>query len=411
MSKQHQWISHENYVLRDASNLMDCFLLENGSWLDNLYLTALCSLATVAMGNPIKPETHKWLHDNLVAANNKTIRQLLKDKYVILGIFLGTNVIIKKSPDFLRQIKPLLTKLATSLEKVDWNEDPEFPAMILYSLAGTDMNLTDAKRYLVKNVELSWKRGRKRSAIYSFLGLIQFQEGRIVAANLFKSMSLFEDPDESLSKLDLGSIAVLLLAVSEIQDKHKYILYESLEQDLRSEFSHIRDAVLKILFFELNKAVLHEKSILTGKDEAINSIRYHPHNSDIVTVEVPLDVARKLFETPHLSDIALSIMAIRASSFETLYSFDKKTFETKCKPALKPSDYIPVERAHLLYFLIYTALGVVGVAVVSYVLSKEIWVSVLSTLFFSVFSLRFARSYFSQLISCALKSKIEEEDQ
>ena len=48
MSKNREWISHENYVLKDALALMNCFLLENGSWLDDLYLTALCSHATIA---------------------------------------------------------------------------------------------------------------------------------------------------------------------------------------------------------------------------------------------------------------------------------------------------------------------------------------------------------------------------
>jgi len=390
---------------------MDCFLLENGSWLDNLHLTALCSLATIATGNPIKPETQKWLYTTLTAVRSKTIRELLKDKYFILGIFLGTNVILKKSPDFLREIRPLLKKLINSLEKVDWNDDPDFPATLLYSLVGTNLNLTNAKRYLIKNVQLFWKRGRRRSAIYSFLGLIQFEEGRIAVANLFKSMNLFQDPNESLSRLDLGSIAVLLLTVSEIQERYKYVLYESLAQDLRSEFFQIRDAVLSVLFYELNKAVTHEKSILAGKDDALNSLRYHSQTSDIVTVEMPFNVARKLFEKPRLSDIALSIIAIKASSFETLYSFDKKIFETKCKPALKPSDYIAVKRYHLLYFLIYTILGVIAVTALSYVLSKNILVSVGTAVVLTLFSsIGFAGRYFSQLVSSVLKNNVEEEE-
>lgn len=408
-SKRQLWISHDNYVLKDALSLMNCFLLENGSWLDNLHLTALCSLATIATGNPVRPETHNWLYNTLTAARDKTIRKLLKDKYLILGIFLGTNIILKKSPDFLREIKPLLKKLINSLKKVDWNNDPDFPTTILYSLADTNLDLSDAKRYLIKNVDLFWKQGKRHSVIYSFLGLLQFEEGRIEIARLLRNMNILEDTDSSLSKLDLGSIAVLLLTVSEIGDKYQYVLYEVLEQHLRSEFFQIRDAVLSVLFHQLDRAVAHEKSILVGKDDAVDSLRYHPQTSDNITVEMPFKVARKLFEKPHLSDIALSMIAIKGASLETLYSLDKKIFERKCKPALKPSDYVAVERSHLLYFLIYTGLGVIAVTALSYALSKNPVVSFITAIVLTLFSIGFAKNYFSQLVSGVLHRGIEEE--
>lgn len=389
---------------------MNCFLLGNGSWLDDLYLSALCSLATMATENTIRPKTHEWLYRSLTAAGRKTIRELLKDKYLILGIFLGTNVMLRKSSDFLREIKPLLEKLIDALKKVDWNDDPEFPSIMLYSLAGTNLNLNDAKRYLLKNVELFWKQGRRSPMVYSFLGLLQFPEGRIVIAKLLRNINLLKDPESHLSKLDLGSTAVLLLTVSEIENKYQYAFYEALEQNLRGEFFKIRDTVLSILFHQLDTAIAHEKSVLTGKDDALNSLRCHSQTTNTVSVEMPFEVARKLFERPHLSSIALSIMAIKSASLETLYSLDKKTFERKCKPALKPSEYIAVRRSHLLYFMIYVGLGVGALTTLSQILSNNPFVSIIIALFFLFFSIHFAKDYFSQLVSDVLHEDIVREE-
>jgi hypothetical protein len=410
MSKQQEWISHENYVLKDALSLMNCFLLENGSWLDDLYLSALCSHATLTIENSIRSETLVWLNATITAASEKSTRELLKDKYLILGIFLGTNTILKKSPDFLQGVKPLLVKLIEALKQLDWNNDPEFPATILYALTETDLNLNQAKKYLLKNTELFWKQGRRSSAIYSFLGLLQFKEGQVEIAKLLRSISLFENQEKALSDLDLKSIAILLLTVSEIEEKYQYVLYEALEQNLRSEFFKIRDTLLSVLFHQLDKAIDHEKSILTGKNAAMDSLRYNSQTPDTVSVELPSEVARKLFERPHLSSIAISIMAIKRAAFETLYSFEKKTFERKCRPALKPSEYIKVKRIHLLGFLVYTGLGIFSLSALAQVLSNNLGASILTGFFASLFSYGFARHYFSQLVSDKLQPVIEKEE-
>jgi len=412
MSKQQEWVSHENYVLKDALSLMDCFLLENGSWLDDLYLSALCSHATLAIENSLRSETFKWLNASITVASEKSTRELLKDKYLILGIFLGTNAILKKSPDFLQVVKPLLVRLIEALKQLDWNNDPEFPATILYALGETDLNLNQAKRYLLKNTELFWKQGRRSSAIYSFLGLLQFKEGQVEIAKLLRSISLFEDQKKSLSYLDLKSIAILLLTVSEIQEKYQYVLYEALEQNLRSEFFKIRDTLLSVLFHQLNKAINHEKSILTGKNAAMDSLaraRYNSQTPGAISVKLPSKVARKLFERPHLSSIAISIMAIKRAAFETLYSFEKTTFERKCRPALKPSEYISVKRLHLLGFLVYISLAVISLSVLAQVLSDNPVVSIVTGVVTSILSIGFARPYFSQLVSDKLQPVIKKE--
>ena len=187
-------------------------------------------------------------------------------------------------------------------------------------------------------------------------------------------------------------------------------MYEALEQNLRDEFFKIRDAVLSVLFHQLDKAIAHEKSILTGKDDAVNSLRYHSQTSDTVSVELPFEAARKLFERPHLSSIALSIIAIKGASFETLYSLDKKIFERKCRPALRPSEYIAVKRSHLLYFMVYIGLGVIAVTALSQILSNNPAVSFIIAVFLLLFSIGFARDYFSQLVSVMLQRDIEKEE-
>jgi len=103
-------------------------------------------------------------------------------------------------------------------------------------------------------------------------------------------------------------------------------------------------------------------------------------------------------------------MAIKSATFETLYSLDKKTFERKCKPALKPSEYIPVKRLHLFYFMVYIGLGLIAITALSQILSNNPLVSVFIAVFLLLFSIRFARDYFSQLVSGILQRNIEKEE-
>lgn len=130
----------------------------------------------------------------------------------------------------------------------------------------------------------------------------------------------------------------------------------------------------------------------------MDELRYDSMFKNTIAIEVPLKDAQKLlFDKPHLSGISLSIMAITRASFDTLYSFDNNTFVKKCKPALEPSNYVPVKREHLFYFLIYTVLAIASIAALSQILSGNTIVTAIVIAIMSFASFEFAKSYFSQL--------------
>ena len=228
-------------------SLMNCFSLRNGSWLDDLYLSAICSLANVTTGKEVRKNTHDWLLDKLKEADKKTIRELLKDKYYILGVFLASKIEMSRSAEAMQSFRQLLERLIVSLRDSNWNNDPEFPAFVVFSLANTDLDLSDAKKYLLNNVNALWRQGKTGAAVHSLLGLSQFQEGRVAIAGFLADIGLFSNSEGLFSKLDMESMAILLLAVSEIGSRGRYLLYDSIERNLKNEFFGVRETVLNIL--------------------------------------------------------------------------------------------------------------------------------------------------------------------
>jgi hypothetical protein len=408
MQKERNWVHHSNYLLEDALSLIKCFLLEDGSWNDNLYLTAVCSLALLDSEKEIRRESLEWLRRTILSYKDTEIRELLKDKFLILGIFLGSKILSEKDPEFPKQAGPFLGNLLRQLEDKDWNRDTDFPSILLFSLSKflPSSTLENSKKFLGANIERLLKDGRKSSAIVSFLGLLQFDEGRTIIAGIMKRSMRVLDPG---SLTDLKSNAILLFTVSEMETKHKYLLYSQLEENLRREFLEIRDNLLRFLFVQLSEAIRKEKYILSNKEKAVDSLKEYSDTSEAVNVGIPRRLIMKLFEKPHLSDIAFSVLAIKRSFFDEWYSFDKQTFEQKCKPALEPSNYIQVRKVHLLFFTAYVVVAIISLSSLSYLLSNSNpWVAAFIAFILVAFSYEFAKNYFTQLISEIVGEKREE---
>ena len=409
MLKAQKWVHHKNYLLEDALSLIRCFLLKDGSWNENLYLTAICSFALLASENEIRAESLEWLRHTLLSLKNTEIRELLKDKSLILGVFLGTKIISDKDPNFSRQVMPFINNLIKQLEDKDWNRDTDFPSILIFSLSKflPSSTLENSKRFLVANIERLVKNGRKSSAIFSFLGLSQFDEGRIIIVDILKRDTTLTDPN-SLS--DLKSNAILLFAIAEIEAKHKYLFYNQLEENLRRKFLEIRDSLLRFLVFQLSEAIRKEKDILSSKEKTVDKLKEYVDTSETVKVGIPRKLIMGLFEKPHLSDLAFSVLAIKKSLFDEFYSFDKQTFEQKCKPALEPTNYIQVRKVHLWFFIGYVLAAVVSLSILSYLLSNSAypWATPIITVILTILSIGFARKYFTQLASEAIGEKKEE---
>jgi hypothetical protein len=407
MQKERNWVHHRNYLLEDALSLIKCLLLEDGSWNDNLYLTAVCSLA-LGSEKEIRRESLEWLRRTILSFRDTEVRELLKDKFLILGIFLGSKILSEKDPEFQKQAGPFLGNLIKQLEDKDWNRDTDFPSILLFSLSRflPSSTLENSKKFLGANIETLLKDGRKSSAIFSFLGLLQFDEGRTIIADIMKRNMTVADPG---SLPDLKSSAILLFTVSEMEAKHKYLLYSQLEENLQREFLEIRDNLLRFLFVQLSTAIRKEKYILSNKEKTVDRLKEYSDTSETANVGIPRRLIVKLFEKPHLSDIAFSILAIKKSLFDEFYSFDKQTFEQKCKPALEPSNYIRVRKVHLLFFIVYVAIAIVSLSILFYLLSNSNpVVAVIIALISTVFSYEFARNYLTQLIAERLGEKKEE---
>jgi hypothetical protein len=325
-----------------------------------------------------------------------------------LGIFLGSKILSEKDPEFPKQVGPFIGNLIKQLEDKDWNRDTDFPSILLFSLSRflPSSTLENSKKFLGANIERLLKDGRKSSAIFSFLGLLQFDEGRTIIADIMKrSMNVLD----SGSLPDLKSNAILLFAVSEMEAKHKYLLYSQLEENLRREFLEIRDNLLRFLFVQLSEAICKEKYILSNKEKTVDRLKEYSDTSETANVGIPRRLIAKLFEKPHLSDIAFSILAIKKSLFDEFYSFDKQTFEQKCKPALEPSNYTRVRKVHLLFFIVYVAIAIVSLSILSYLLSNSNpVVAVIIALISTGFSYQFARNYLTRLIAERLGEKKEE---
>lgn len=396
---------HENYVLEDALSLVKCFISEDGSWSNDLYLTSLCALALLHVENKIRSQTRKWIRNDLLSLKEMNMRELLKDKHLILGAFLGTKIVLKEVPEFHRQILPLLEDLIDQLNRMDWNNDSEYPSIILFSLSDImSAKLETARKYLLNNIYVLMRQGRRRSAIFSLLGLLQFEEGRKRIAELLKT--LIGSEESGLVRLDIRSNAILLFVVAEMDEKYRYLLYDRLEKDLRKKFLEIRNGLLMHLYSQLQKAVIKEKSVLSGKERVVGSLEKYSQLTDPVSIKIPYKVVKALFEKPHMSDLAFSIIAIKKSLFDDLYSFDKQTFTWKCKPALEPSKYIPVEKKDLVFFISFVVIAISSLTVLSYLLSNPAIIFVAIAL--SVLSIGFARKYFSQLISELFKKGKDE---
>jgi hypothetical protein len=408
MQKERNWVHHRNYLLEDALSLIKCLLLEDGSWNDNLYLTAVCSLALLDSEKEIRRESLEWLRRTILSFKDTEVRKLLKDKFLILGIFLGSKILSEKDPEFPKQAGRFLGNLIKQLEDKGWNRDTDFPSILLFSLSRflPSSTLENSKKFLGANIERLLKDGRKSSAIFSFLGLLQFDEGRIIIADIMKRSMTVLDPG---SLPDLKSNAILLFTVSEMETKHKYLLYSQLEENLRREFLEIRDNLLRFLFVQLSEAIRKEKHILSNKEKAVDRLKEYSDTSEAVNVGIPRRLIMKLLEKPHLSDIAFSVLAIRRSSFDELYSFDKQTFEQKCKPALEPSNYIQVRKVHLLFFTAYVAVAIISLSSLSYLLSNSNpLVAAIIAFILAALSYKFAKNYFTQLISEIVGEKREE---
>jgi hypothetical protein len=291
------------------------------------------------------------------------------------------------------------------LEDKDWNRDTDFPSILVFSLSTflPSETLKNPQRFLLDNIEGLVKNGRKSSAIFSFLGLSQFDEGRNIVSDILKRDSIFADPS---TLPDLRSNAILLFSIAEMEAKHKYLIYNQLEENLRAKFLEIRDDLLKFLVFQLGQAIGKEKAILSTKEKTVDKLKEYVDASETFKVGIPRQIVMRLFEKPHLSDLAFSVLAIKKCLFDEFYSFDKQVFEQKCKPALEPSNFVQVRKVHLLFFIGYVAIAIVSLSALSYLLlNSNPLAALIIAIVLTGFSYEFAKKYLVQLISEAIGEK------